>query len=252
MTSINKSQIQAIAQAVEAAAAVVAASHGVAFTPGRLTFGPTGSVTLNVLPVENGIVVTKEAAQLLAWGDKVGLSPDTLGRPVAVNGVAYTVAGLASDGCVVVERQKDKRRFKVLAHAVRAALVAAALVLVLLPHRAAAQSVDVAFDRAGVPEVEFGTAVPMPSDLDGNPLTREWYQITTDEVGRTLLRGLAVRASGLCVGEYFEPFARVADQMVPGDILIFGFVFGPTAGGQWRFIVVGTRGYYEVGIGYGC
>lgn len=109
-----------------------------------------------------------------------------------------------------------------------------------------AQQMTFAVDRALYPQL--GNEVLIPANLDSDGRTREWVQTRVTAQG-TEFRGLALRDT-LCVGRWFEPFKAV--QAVPGDTLLLGFLSTTGPSGLSRFVAFGTRGYYEVAIGYGC
>ncbi|MGE0363056.1 MAG: hypothetical protein AB7R67_20250 [Vicinamibacterales bacterium] len=111
---------------------------------------------------------------------------------------------------------------------------------------AGAQTLDLVADRAAL-----GVDAPMPANLDGQATTREWVQSRYSPTdGQYEVRGLALRASGLCVGTWFRPFDVAAAQLLPGDMLLVGVL--AESGDRHRFIAYGVIGYYEVSIGYGC
>lgn len=117
---------------------------------------------------------------------------------------------------------------------------------------ASAQTVSMIIDRFAYPELELAENPPIPYDLDGNPLTREWVQSRYNKLGRYELRGLALRSSGVCAGTWFQPFAAAEAQALPLDMIWVGFIAGPTGEGKHRFVAFGIRGQYEITISYGC
>ena len=122
-----------------------------------------------------------------------------------------------------------------------------ALLVLLVSASAGAQTVSLVVDRALFPQL--GNDVLVPANLDDQIVTREWIQSRISPSGVMELRGVALRSS-LCLGSWFNPFSQVAP--LPGDLLLFGFMSTAGPNGVMRYIVFGTRGYYEIAIGYGC
>lgn len=106
------------------------------------------------------------------------------------------------------------------------------------------------FDRYAIPGL--GVEAPIPAELDGTVATREWVQTRyAPSDGVFEVRGLALRGT-LCMSGWTRPYSVAEASLVPGDMLLFGFLGTPTAGGLARYIVLGVRGYYEITIPYGC
>lgn len=134
------------------------------------------------------------------------------------------------------------------------------LVLLLVPVSSAAQVPPVppvvqvpslVVDRAALPDL--GTVnVPLPANLDGDAVTREWVQSQYAQDGHFEIRGIALRAGALCTGGWVRPFQVALAHLVPGDMLLVGMVLGPLDAGRDGYVVVGVRGYYEIPIPYGC
>jgi len=126
------------------------------------------------------------------------------------------------------------------------AILLAVLLLAGTAGTTGAQTLDLSADRAAL-----GIDAPVPANLDGDRSTREWVQSRYNPSdGQYEIRGLALRAVGLCIAPWFKPFDVAAAQLIAGDVLIVGMV--AESGDRHRFLAYGTIGYYEVSIGYGC
>lgn len=123
-------------------------------------------------------------------------------------------------------------------------------VLLLLAAPAAAQTPSLVVDRAALPDLG-AVNVPIPANLDGDGLTREWVQSQYAPDGQFEIRGIALRNGVLTYGAWIRPFAVAAAHLVPGDLLLVGMVFGPLDGNRDGFVVIGVRGYYEIPIPFG-
>lgn len=127
----------------------------------------------------------------------------------------------------------------------RGALVLAGL---LVATSAQAQVVELAFDRTPLAPLLGSGGALIPTELDGNPATREWLQHRTNPQGRLEVHGVQFADGVVTVGAWFDPFTVVVP--VPGDSLALAYMSTTGADGICRYIVMGTRGYYEIRVSY--
>lgn len=132
----------------------------------------------------------------------------------------------------------------------RIVVEAAALLLcaLLLASPAAAQDVVVQADKTTIETLAFeplGSDPLWPANLDGIAATREWVQYRQTWDGATEIRGIALRGSQLCQGEWFDP-RRVVDA---GDVVEARII---TTAGVDRLVVQGHAVYAEIAIRFGC
>lgn len=128
----------------------------------------------------------------------------------------------------------------------RLAAVAAFLASMAAP-AAAAQERLLVFDKRTVPG--FGVESTTPSELDGIPDTIELIQYRVNPITESLeLRGIAFRASGVCLGAWFDPF--VQSRFVWADFVRTWSV--RRVGRRDVAYVEGGQTIQPIAIGFGC
>ena len=109
MPQLNRDALAGIRDAINAALAPLAASHGVAFRFNSISWTPDRATTrLEIIPVALGtpVATTPETPSALtpdavaralfaADAERVGLRPDDYGTVVRIDGRAYTILALA-------------------------------------------------------------------------------------------------------------------------------------------------------------
>lgn len=104
--------------------------------------------------------------------------------------------------------------------------------------------------------LDEGTITPM--ELDGDPSTRDFLQVTFRQLNLALgnddytmlWRGISLRPSGMCLGEFYDPWAMVWDALPAGDTFLGGEI--RDVGLKHKFVVQAAHTYMEFDIRYGC
>lgn len=97
MDGFNRQTVKTIGEEIAAAAAAVAAKHGVTIEYAGGSFDPSGVATIKVrvgLIAADGTVRTKEMIALNDLGTAYGLPADAAGRTFTASGRTFTVTGL--------------------------------------------------------------------------------------------------------------------------------------------------------------
>lgn len=104
--------------------------------------------------------------------------------------------------------------------------------------------------------LDEGTLVPM--ELDGDVSTRDFLQVAFRQLNLAngnddytmVWRGIVLRRSGLCLGEFYDPWEDVWGVLPANETGLRGELVD--VGNTHKFVVQTSGTYMEFAIRYGC